>query len=89
MVGLLATLLTVFTLGLGYPWAAAMRYRWETEHTIVNGQRLKFTGSGSSLFGHYIKWWFLMVITLGIYSFWVIPRMTQWKIEHQEFGYAA
>lgn len=89
VVGILAALLTLFTLGLGLPWAAAMFFRWESEHTIIYGRRLRFTGSGSALFGQYIKWFVLMVVTLGIYSFWVIPRMMQWKVENQEFGYAA
>lgn len=84
MVGIGAFLVTVFTLGLAYPWAVSMRCRWQAEHTIVNGQRLKFTGSGASLFGHYIKWWFLTIITLGIYSFWLVPRMVKWTVERQQ-----
>ena len=41
---------------------------------------------GGSLFGHYIKWFFLTLITLGIYGFWVWPRMTRWIVEHQDFA---
>jgi uncharacterized membrane protein YjgN (DUF898 family) len=43
-------------------------------------------GSGGSLFGHYIKWWFLTIITFGIYGLWVWPRMTRWVVEHQDFA---
>lgn len=75
----------VVTLGLAAPWAVAMYYRWQTNHTIINGRRLRFTGSGGSLFGHYIKWWLLTVITAGIYSFWVVPRMVRWGVEHQDW----
>jgi uncharacterized membrane protein YjgN (DUF898 family) len=51
------------------------------------GQRLIFTGSGSGigLFGLWIKWFLLSIITLGIYSFWVAPRIQQWKVEHTDF----
>jgi uncharacterized membrane protein YjgN (DUF898 family) len=82
---LLALLITFVTLGFGTPWAICLRYSWRTKHTYVNGHRLRFTGSGGGLFGNWVKWFLLMLITLGIYSFWVVPRLTKWIVEHQEF----
>ncbi len=76
---------TVFTLGICYPWAVVMRYRWRTKHTYINGHRLRFTGSAIGLFGNWIKWWLLCIITIGVYIFWVVPRLTKWIVEHQEF----
>ncbi len=78
-----ATLLSVLTFGIAVPWAQAMRYRWVCQRTYVNGIPMRFTGSGGGLFGHYIKWWLLCVITLGIYSIWVGNRLRQWAIKHQ------
>ena len=86
LVGLGAVLIFIVTLGIGLPWATAMYYRWQTNHTIINGHRLRFNGSGGNLFGHYIKWWFLTIVTFGIYGFWVWPRMTRWVVEHQDFA---
>ncbi len=83
-VGIAGFLVTAFTLGICYPWAVVMTYRWKTKHTWINGQRLRFTGSAPGLFGHWIKWFFLCVITVGIYSFWVYPRLQKWIVEHQE-----
>lgn len=80
-----AFLVTVLTLGFCYPWAVVMRYRWRTKHTYINGHRLRFTGSAWGLFGNWLKWWLLCFVTLFIYSFWVIPRLTRWVVEHQEF----
>lgn len=77
-------LVTVLTLGICYPWAVVMTYRWKCKHTYLNGQRMRFTGSAPGLFGHWIKWFLLCIITLGIYSFWVYPRLTRWIVEHQE-----
>ncbi|MDR2254986.1 MAG: DUF898 domain-containing protein [Arthrobacter sp.] len=82
-------LVTVLTLGICYPWAFVMQYRWKSKHTIVNGQRLRFTGTSVGLFGHWIKWFLLSVITLGIYLFWVYPRLTKWAVEHQELDPAS
>lgn len=78
-------LVTVLTLGICYPWAVVMRYRWRTKHTYINGHRLRFTGTAIGLFGQWVKWWLLCIITIGIYSFWIVPRLTKWIVEHQEF----
>ena len=86
IVGVLSTLLIVCTLGLATPWAVVMRYRWRTNHTIIDGRRLRFTGSGLGLFGNWVKWWALCFVTLGVYMFWVIPRLTRWATEHQDFA---
>ena len=47
--------ITFVTLGIAYPWGACLLFRWETEHTTINGKRLKFTGTGGNLFLLYLK----------------------------------
>lgn len=79
---LLGLLVTVCTLGICYPWAVTMQYGWQINHTVVEGRRLKFTGSAVGLFGHWIKWLLLSIITLGIYSFWVRIKILDWKARH-------
>lgn len=85
LVGIGSFLLAVCSLGLALPWAICMQYRWRTQHTIINGRRLRFTGSGGALFGNWVKWWLLTIITLGVYSFWVVPRLVRWTVERQDF----
>lgn len=82
---ILGIFLTVFTLGICYPWAVCMVYSWETKHTVIDGHRLKFTGTAISLFGLWIKWWFLCFITLGIYGFLVCISIRKWKAKHTHF----
>lgn len=84
--GLLAFLVTVFTLGICYPFALVLRERWRAKHTYVDGYQLVFTGSAIGLFGLWIKWFLLLIVTLGIYGFWIGPRIYQWKIEHTDFA---
>ena len=83
---ILGGLVTVLTLGICYPWAICMIYRWEAKHTVINGRRLKFNGTAMQLFGSWIKWLLLTIITLGIYSFWVNIKLIQWKTKHTEFA---
>ncbi|MCL2655503.1 MAG: YjgN family protein [Coriobacteriia bacterium] len=82
---ILGYLVTVFTLGICYPWACTMLYRWETKHTVVEGRRLEFTGTAAGLVGQWIKWLLLSIITLGIYSFWVNIKLKKWRTEHTRF----
>ena len=82
---LLGALVTIFTLGICYPWAFTMIYNWEVKHTVINGKRLKFDGKAIQLFGSWIKWFLLAFITLGIYRFWIPIKLRQWKTKHTSF----
>lgn len=79
---LLGVLITVLTLGICYPFAVVLVERWRASNTFLLGRPLQFTGTGWGIFGLWIKWFLLCIITLGIYSFWVYPRLTAWKVEH-------
>ena len=67
----LAGLITIITLGIGRPWAKCMIYSWQFKHTVYNGKRLKFEGTGGDLFVQYFKWILLSIVTLGIYLFFI------------------
>ena len=83
---ILGSFITVITLGICAPWAICMIYRWETKHTVINGRRLKFTGTAVQLFGNWIKWLLLTIVTLGIYSFWLKIKLKQWRTKHTVFA---
>ena len=82
---LLAGLLTGVTLGIAYPWAMCMLYNYQFKHTVYNGKRLKFEGTGGDLFVNIFKWVFFTIITLGIYLFFVPIRRTKWVISNLHF----
>jgi uncharacterized membrane protein YjgN (DUF898 family) len=84
--GVLAFLVTVFTLGICYPFAFVLRERWRAKHSYIEGRQLVFVGSAWGLFGHWLKWFVLIIITLGIYSFWVAPRLYRWKWENTSWA---
>lgn len=85
-IGILQGLLVAITLGFGAPWAICMRERWIARHTVIDGRRLVFDGTGGQLFGNYIKWFLLTLITLGIYGFWLSIKMKQWVTKHTHFA---
>lgn len=83
---ILGGLITMFTLGICYPWALCMIYDWQTKHTVIDGRRLAFDGKAVQLFGNWIKWCLLTIITLGIYSFWLGIALEKWKVKHTYFA---
>ncbi|HAO6137079.1 TPA: DUF898 domain-containing protein, partial [Listeria monocytogenes] len=52
----------------------------------IEGRRLKFQGSAVSLFGHWVKWLLLTIITIGIYGFWVFIKLEDWKVKNTIFN---
>ncbi|WP_162151121.1 DUF898 family protein [Haploplasma modicum] len=78
-------IITVFTLGIAYPWAVVIKETWYANHTIIDGRQLEFHGTGGGLFANYIKWLLLTIITLGIYAFWLNIKMKQWVTKYTHF----
>jgi uncharacterized membrane protein YjgN (DUF898 family) len=56
------------------------------DHTVIDGKRLRFDGTAMGLFGNWIKWFLLIIITFGIYSFWVGIALQKWKIRNTHFA---
>lgn len=62
-----------------------MIYNWEIKHTVIEGRRLEFDGTAVQLFGNWIKWLLLTIVTFGIYGFWVNIKLRQWKTMNTHF----
>lgn len=78
--------ITAFTLGCGIPWAAARKHRWITSHSVIEGRRLHFTGSGASLAWKWFKIWALTIITVGIDGFWAFNALQRWRLSQAVFA---
>ena len=83
---LLGGLVSAVTLGLCTPWACTMLYGWEINHSVINGRRMHFDGSAWGLFGNWIKWFLLTLITLGIYGFWLDIKLEKWIVSNSHFA---
>lgn len=78
-------LIAFIPLGCGLAGMTTITTRWTVRHTIINGKRLRFTGKAVQLFGNCLKWFFLTIITLGIYGLWVSIKYKKWEVKHTEF----
>lgn len=79
-------LITVFTLGLLFPVGLNLVITYVVEHMVIGGEKVSFGGSGLGLLGHWIVWWILSIITLGIYVFWAMTHMVDWVAENAHIG---
>ena len=70
--------LACLTLGICMPLKSIFLQRHLCAHKTIGGKRLRFDGKFSSLLGHYILWWFLSIITFGIYFLWVPGKLKIW-----------
>ena len=77
---------SLLTLFLAFPWLYCWKLRWFASHTYINGKQQVFDGTGGQLIGTYIKWIFFLIITFGIYSFWMILNMQRWQTKHTHFA---
>ena len=82
---LLAFLITIVTLGIAAPWGSCMLYSYQMKHTVYNGKRLKFEGTGGDLFVNKFKWVLLTIITFGIYAIFIPVKKTKWVISNIHF----
>ena len=81
---LLTTFLSTISLGFAYPAMYCFKKRWLYSNTVINGYRMKFTGTGAQLFGKYILWTFLGIITFGVFILWWPIKYQQWETKHIE-----
>jgi uncharacterized membrane protein YjgN (DUF898 family) len=88
-ISILQALVSVFTLGIGVPWAVCIKERWVAKHTVIDGKQLTFDGKGGQLFGTYIKWFLLCIVTIGVYTLWLPIKMKAWTAKHTHFVEAA
>ncbi len=74
--------LKIVTLFIIKPVADMWIYKWEVRHTVYDGRRLYFDGNVIQLFGKYMLWWLLSIVTLGVYSFFAANRLLKWRVKH-------
>ncbi len=79
---LLNMLILLCTLGIMLPWAICMKQEFFVKHTIILGKRQNFDGKGIQFFGLWIKYVLLIIVTLGIYSFWIPISLKRWIVSH-------
>jgi hypothetical protein len=81
---ILNVLITIFTLGIAYPWVYCRSIQWRCKHTVVDGYRVTFSGKGLDIFGQWVLWVLLFIVTLGIYGFWIPCKLHDFEAKNSK-----
>ena len=79
-----APFLITITLYLAMPFVLCKATRWVCDNTTIGGKHYRFKGTAGELFGRWIVWYLLTIVTLGIYGFWLIRNQIRWVVENIE-----
>lgn len=81
----LVTLIGAYIPIFGWPFAFNFAANWIADNSKVNGKGLKYSaGYGETLVFLLINI-LLVIITLGIYTFWFVPKMYRYVAAHLSF----
>lgn len=85
LINITSFLLVFVSLGLLIPYVVCRKHRYINSNTFICGEKLVFKGKTMELFGHFILWWFLTIITLGIYTIWLSIAIKKWTVKNTHF----
>lgn len=85
-IGWISGLVGIISLGLLYPFMLCWKEKWMAKHTYVNGRQLSFDGNGAQLWGRFMLWTILSLVTFGIYYVLCMKvAMAKWVTKHTHF----
>jgi uncharacterized membrane protein YjgN (DUF898 family)/Tfp pilus assembly protein PilF len=75
-------LFSIVTLGLYLPWALVRLFKLKASHSMIQGKKTTFSGTGGQFFMRLLLNGLLTFITLGFYGPWAFCHIFKWKAEH-------
>lgn len=79
-INIMCAFLNIVSLFLLYPFTQCIKLRWIAKHCVISRKKVVFEGSALGLYGKYLLWLFLTVITFGIYGLWLNLKLISWKV---------
>ena len=75
--------LSIYLFFIPFLFVIVVVEKWYTKNTYIDGKQFEFRYEGA--YWEMIGWIFLVVITLGLASFFVEKKITQWSVENTHF----
>lgn len=82
----LVSLVMWYVLIIGWPIAFNFMNAWIVDNLEVNGRKLKYQAEYGETLGFLLVNMILMFITLGIYSFWFVPKSYRFALDHTTYA---
>ena len=82
----LAKVLLIFTLGLAYPLLVKLFSQYDISAKSIDEKPLWFDGKISKIYGKYLLWLLLGLITLSLFWWFIPTRLERWKTQNTHFA---
>ena len=79
------SVLSIYLFFIPYLFVFVTFEKWSTKHWVLDARELEFQYEGA--YWDLIGWLFLTIITLGLASWFVEKKITQWSFEYTHFKY--
>lgn len=79
------SVLSIYLFFIPYLFVFVAFEKWITKHWVLDARELEFQYEGA--YWKLIGWIFLTIITLGLASWFVQKKITQWSFEYTHFKY--
>jgi uncharacterized membrane protein YjgN (DUF898 family) len=83
---ILAVILLYLAILFFIPFAIHGSFKYKMSRTSYRGIRFGYRGDRKEFILNFIKWIFLSIITLGIYSFWMDMKVRKYTHENIRYG---
>ncbi|HEX9153858.1 MAG TPA: DUF898 family protein [Candidatus Saccharimonadales bacterium] len=70
---------------LGWPIAMNYGLSWIADNATINGKNVKYEAGYGETLGFILVNMLLIIVTLGIYSFWFVPKSYRFVADHLKF----
>jgi uncharacterized membrane protein YjgN (DUF898 family) len=84
-VATLVSILTYYIIIFGWPIGFNFVAGWVVDNLEVEGKKMKYSAGYGETLGFLLVNILLIVVTLGIYSFWFIPKSYRFILEHSTY----
>lgn len=74
-----------YVLLVGWPIAFNFMNGWIIDNLEVNGRKMKYEAEYGETFGLLFVGFLLTLVTLGIYSFWFVPKTYRFVVDHSRY----
>lgn len=81
LVKVLNFVIKIFSITILTPWLQRLLQKYQVEHMYFMGYSVVYDCNNTDVYKFYIKQFFLVIFTLGIYIFWFFGNIEKFKMQ--------
>lgn len=84
-IAFLVMVLTAYIPIFGWPIGMNFFAGWLADSTLVNGKSVTYKAQYGETLKFYVVNMLLIIVTLGIYVFWFVPKLFRYIVDHTSY----